>query len=66
MRYLIDQFSLRLIDLAALYAGRVVFIDSRGTLAAGDWANELHPKAAGFNKIAKQRWQPELAAAGIV
>jgi len=66
VRYLIDQFSLRLTELETLYAGRVVFVDSRGTLDAADWANELHPKAAGFSKIARQRWKPALAGAGIV
>jgi len=66
VRYLIDQFSLQLTDLETLYAGRVVFVDSRGTLAAGDWANELHPKAAGFNKIARQRWRPALEDAGLI
>lgn len=66
VRYLIDQFSLRLAELETLYAGRVVFVDSRGALGADDWANELHPKAAGFNTIARQKWRPALAAAGIV
>lgn len=66
IRYLIDEFSARLAELEALYAGRVVFVDSRGTLDPDDWANELHPKGAGFNKIARQRWQPALASAGIV
>lgn len=65
VRYLIDQFSLRLADLVALYGGRVVLVDSRGTLGPGDWANELHPKGTGFNKIARQRWRPALAAAGM-
>ena len=53
VRYLIDQFSLRLADLVTLYGGRVVFVDSRGTLGPADWANELHPKASGFGKIAR-------------
>jgi hypothetical protein len=66
VRYLIDQFSIRLAELEALYGGRVVFVDSRDTLDASDWANELHPKAAGFNKIARTKWKPALAAAGIV
>jgi hypothetical protein len=66
VRYLIDQFSARLADLEARYAGRVVFVDSRGTLAGADWANELHPKGAGFTKIARDRWKPALANAGLV
>lgn len=66
VRFLIDQFSLRLAELEARYGGRVVFVDSRGTLAADDWANELHPKAAGFGKIARRRWKPALESAGLV
>ena len=66
VRYLIDEFSQQLTDLETLYAGRVVFVDSRNTLAAGDWANELHPKAAGFNKIARERWRPALENAGLL
>jgi hypothetical protein len=66
VRYLIDQFSLRLAELETLYAGRVLFIDSRGVLEPADWANELHPRAAGFNKIARERWRPRLAAAGLL
>ncbi|MCY7318832.1 MAG: SGNH/GDSL hydrolase family protein [Ramlibacter sp.] len=34
--------------------------DSLGTLGTGDWANELHPTAGGFKKIADQRWKPLL------
>jgi hypothetical protein len=66
VRYLIDQFSARLADLETQYGGRVVFVDTRGALAADDWANELHPKASGFNKIARQRWKPALVAGGVL
>ena len=66
VRYLVDQFTTRLAAVVARYAGRVVLVDSRGTLAPGDWANELHPKGSGFNKIARQRWKPALEAAGLV
>jgi len=65
VRLLIDAFSDRLRALVARYAGRVVFVDSRGTLAPGDWANELHPKGSGFDRIARERWQPALQAAGL-
>lgn len=65
VRYLIDQFSQGLGELEARYGGRVVFIDSRGVLGPDDWANELHPKASGFTKIAKTRWKPALASAGL-
>jgi hypothetical protein len=66
VRYIIDQFSLRLAELQTSYAGRVVFVDSRGTLGPSDWANELHPTAGGFGKIARQQWKPALAGAGIL
>ena len=66
VRYIIDQFSLRLAELQTSYAGRVVLVDSRGTLHPTDWANELHPTAGGFGKIARQQWKPALASAGVV
>ena len=66
VRYIIDQFSLRLADLQTSYAGRVVFVDSRGTLGPNDWANELHPTAGGFGKIARQQWKPALTGAGVL
>jgi hypothetical protein len=66
VRYIIDQFSLRLADLQTSYAGRVVFVDSRGTLGPDDWANELHPTAGGFGKIARQQWKPALIGAGVL
>jgi hypothetical protein len=66
VRYLIDQFTVRLAELVLLYPGRVVAIDSRGTLDAEHWANELHPKAAGFNRIARLAWKPALLADGLV
>ncbi len=66
VRYLIDQFSRRLAELQTRYGGRVVFVDSRGTLAPDDWANELHPKATGFGKLARRCWRPALASAGLV
>jgi len=66
VRYISDQFSLRLADLQTSYAGRVVFVDSRGTLGPDDWANELHPTAGGFGKIARQQWKPALIGAGVL
>jgi len=65
VRVLIDAFSDRLRSLEVRYAGRVVFVDSRGTLGPTDWANELHPKGTGFDRIAEQRWRPALATAGL-
>ncbi len=65
IKYLINQFTRRLENLQAAYPGRVILIDSRDTLADADWANELHPNAAGFKKIARQRWLPLLTAEGL-
>jgi lysophospholipase L1-like esterase len=39
-------------------------VESRGTLLPDDWANELHPTAAGFNKIAR-RWRDPLRQLGL-
>lgn len=40
-------------------------IESRGTLAEQEWANELHPTVGGFNKIAR-RWHTPLRQLGLV
>ncbi|MFL6658331.1 MAG: SGNH/GDSL hydrolase family protein [Massilia sp.] len=50
-RYIID----RLADVQLALAGKhphYEFIDTRHTLAKADWANELHPNNAGFDKMA--------------
>ncbi len=51
--------------LAAGAPDRIVVVDSRGTLNADDWANELHPRSSGFRKIADQCWQPVLQGLGL-
>jgi hypothetical protein len=40
-------------------------IEGKGTLTATEWANELHPKPRGFNKIARTCWGPAFTAAGL-
>jgi len=40
-------------------------IEGKGTLTATEWANELHPRPRGFNKIARLCWGPAFAAAGL-
>ena len=40
-------------------------IQGKGTLTATEWANELHPKPRGFNKIVRSCWAPAFAAAGL-
>jgi hypothetical protein len=42
----------------------LVVVDTRGTLGPDDWANELHPTMAGFEKIAKH-WEPTLKTVGL-
>jgi hypothetical protein len=47
----IDGMETMLNRLAATTSG-FEFVKTSGTLGPGDWANELHPTAAGFKKIA--------------
>ena len=58
--WLIDQLTSLLNELASIYP-RVRVIDGRGTLLlASEWDNEIHPKGAGFKKLAEERWAPVL------
>jgi hypothetical protein len=41
-------------------------IEDKGTLTRTEWADELHPKPRGFNKVAKTCWMPAFAAAGLI
>lgn len=63
--HLIDQLTKTLEELVKQNPQRIFLVDSRGTLAKTDWANELHPKPAGFKRIAEQKWQPVLSARGL-
>jgi hypothetical protein len=36
-------------------------VDSSGTLAEDEWANELHPTPEGFDRIVRERWIPVVA-----
>ncbi|WP_205701155.1 MULTISPECIES: SGNH/GDSL hydrolase family protein [unclassified Janthinobacterium] len=65
IRFLIDEFTLRLNGLVTRYPGRVRLVDSRGTLNDDDWANELHPTSTGFEKIAHDAWLPVLQGDGL-
>jgi hypothetical protein len=47
------QFNDMLKDLAQKH-GKISVIQSQGTLAPNEWANELHPKNVGFKKIARK------------
>jgi hypothetical protein len=60
VNYLLDAFHGVLANICTLDPGHLIVVDSRGTLAPDDWANELHPTAAGFAKIAGNCWRPAL------
>lgn len=58
--WLIDQFTRVLGELIS-QTPRMRLVDSRGVLGkASDWDNEIHPKSAGFRRIAETRWKPVL------
>lgn len=61
----IDEFTLVLKQSQMLYPTRIYLVDSRKTLSRKDWANELHPTADGFKKLASKKWMPELAKVGL-
>lgn len=65
VRYLIDAFHAMLTDIASTDPSHLLIVDSRGTLAESDWANELHPKGAGFRKIVRERWKPVLESENL-
>jgi hypothetical protein len=55
-----------LVDSARLAGvARPEGIQGKGTLTSTEWANELHPKPRGFNKIVRTCWAPAFAAAGL-
>ena len=60
VKCLINHFSDVLQTLVDQGNGQVVFVDTRNTLSDADWANELHPKPGGFEKIAAKKWKPAL------
>jgi hypothetical protein len=49
----------------ALMSPTFLPIDTRGTLTAGQWANELHPTPGGFNKLGR-RWREPLRLLGLI
>lgn len=63
--HVLDKFTAVVDGLASASLGQITVVHSRGTLTASDWANELHPTAAGFAKIANQAWRPVLANLGL-
>ena len=65
VKLIINRFSDVLTTLRDQGNGQVVFVDSRNTLADADWANEIHPKPEGFEKIANLKWAPVLKSCGL-
>ncbi|MDD5295576.1 MAG: SGNH/GDSL hydrolase family protein [Rhodocyclaceae bacterium] len=63
MKLAIDAHVANLQAMSATHKNLVV-VDTRDTLEANDWANELHPTMAGFEKIAKH-WEPTLKTVGL-
>lgn len=62
--HLIDEFTTMLKRVAAANPN-VRLVDSRHTLENKDWANEIHPTPAGFQRIARQHWKPVLDELGM-
>ena len=54
------RFTLALDDVASAASAfpdtPVELVWSAGTLADREWANELHPKAAGFARLVRECW----------
>jgi hypothetical protein len=70
VRELIDRQTLHLSDLESTPPGaagpRVELVWSAGTLADSAWANELHPRPSGFDRLIAECWSgPARAALGL-
>lgn len=52
VRQALTTFNTMLAGLAADPANNFVLVDTQGTLAPDDWANELHPYSDGFKQLA--------------
>jgi hypothetical protein len=52
-RWFIDRFNELLATLANAHPG-FLYLDLRGTLAANEWGDEIHPSAAGFRKLTER------------
>ncbi|WP_250516148.1 SGNH/GDSL hydrolase family protein [Caballeronia sp. INDeC2] len=61
VKTILVQFRAMLLRLASDPANNMALVETQGTLAPDDWANELHPTGAGFGKIAA-RFRAALAA----
>lgn len=65
LEHLLDSFCQVLDGIRRMDPEHLLLVDSRRALTALDWANELHPTAAGFKKIALKHWKPVLQDAGL-
>jgi hypothetical protein len=70
VRDLIDQLTLRLSDIETQLNGpgrpEVFLVWSAGTLDDGEWANELHPRSPGFERLVAECWSgPARRALGL-
>lgn len=67
IRLLVDGFCAAVDAVAAESrgAGRLFRVETRETLGAGDWKDEIHPNNAGARKIA-DKFRTTLANAGII
>ena len=65
VKHVIDRLTEELNELRSFDTKRIVLVDSRGCLDADEWANEIHPKPAGFKRIAEERWHPVLRDLGL-
>lgn len=61
VKTILVRFHAMLQRLASDPVHDMVLVETQGTLAPGDWANELHPTGAGFEKIGA-RFRSALAA----
>jgi hypothetical protein len=60
VNYLLDYFNDVLAQISLEFAERTILIDTSGELSDSDWANELHPRPAGFNRLVNTCWAPRL------
>lgn len=60
VNYLIDTFGNALAQVQSEFAERTILVDSSGVLSPSEWANELHPTVAGFNKVVREAWRRPL------
>lgn len=64
VRHVLVALTLMQAALVSQSGDRVIQVNSHGVLGESDWANELHPKGSGFNKIVNQAWKPVLEENG--